>query len=287
MLGSRVRLVKMIGRGGMGEVYLGDDLLTHQRVAVKVMRSAIARNPESVRRFAAEAIAAASVQHPGIVRTLHIDVTDDGRVYQIMDYAEGETLARTIGDAGLSPYQCARLGAPIAEALAAAHRAGIVHRDIKPSNVIVSRDPPFVRILDFGIAKAIDATADALTQTGEFLGTPQYMSPEQIRDPSIVTAPADVYSLGITLYEMLTGRLPFTATSPGGYCLAHLLEEPPDVRALVTDAPEPFAELIARCLRKDPQSRPTATDLAAALAALRDTLTGSDTDRTAAATLVT
>jgi len=276
VVGGRVRVGSVIGRGGMGTVYLGEDLLTGRPVALKVMNTEIGTAPDVLARFINEAAATASIDHPGVIKTLHVDVSADGRLYQIMEYVAGPTLTRILAQGPLGIALAARAGAVIAEALSAAHALNVVHRDIKASNLILCNQPPGVRILDFGLAKLLDETLprtpDTITRTGQILGTPAYMSPEQIKDFASITPRTDVYSLGVVLYEMASGTLPFQANDSAAYIVAHLTHPPPDVRALLPDAPEAFADLVRRCMAKEASDRPTAEVLARELCALADAL---------------
>jgi len=271
VFGGRVRVVKLLGQGGMGAVYLATDELTGRHVALKLMRSSLS-GKAALQRFIGEARAASAVSHPAITRTIHIDVTDDGRLFQLMEYVPGLTLERRLATGPLANGATARLGSVIADALSSAHSSGVVHRDIKPSNIVLCDLPPGLRILDFGIAKVQDETGmrTALTLAGQIIGTPHYMSPEQIRDPTTAGPPSDVYSLGATLFEMLTGRPPFQHVGMQAIFLAHLSVSPPDPREIVPHVPEELARMVVDCLAKRASDRPEALDLAAKLAKVAD-----------------
>jgi serine/threonine-protein kinase len=262
VLGGRVRIVRPIGAGGMGAVYLGDDLVTNKRVAVKLMHGSHAADRALLQRFMAEAEAAAAITDEAIIKTLHIDVTEDGRLYQLMEYVHGVTLARRLARGAIGAAAAARIGATAARALDAAHRAGVIHRDIKPNNLILCTTPPGVRILDFGVSKLAgrapdDPRSDSLTKSNQVIGTPLYMSPEQIRDSAHVTPASDVYSLGIVLYELLAGTTPFGgAASTAAVYVAHLSDEPVPLLNRVPDAPAAYAALVMACLAKKPERRP-------------------------------
>ena len=257
IVGGRARVVRKIGEGGMGVVYEADDLLVTKRVALKMMRSADRR---SLHYFVAEAEAASSIQSSAVVRVLHVDVSEDGHVYQLMELVRGVTLSSCRGR--LSIAEVARVGAGIARALAAAHAHGVIHRDIKPENVILSLDAPGVRVLDFGVARRVWGHAET---AHVIVGTPMYMSPDQIRSPANVTPAADIYSLGVVLYELAAGQRPFCAEHPESVLYAHLHEVPPPLAA-----PPPLDALVGACLQKDPQKRPSAADIAATLDAFAD-----------------
>jgi len=271
---GRARIRRQLGQGGMGTVYLCDDLLTGLPVAVKLMHQGLGLDSVALHRFFGEATAASAISHPGVVKTLHIDVTSDGQVYQIMEYVDGIDLATRAQHAALSMPACTRIAATLATALAAAHQRGVIHRDLKPANVLVTPTAPGLRILDFGISKlqGDESGAVSVTRTSQLMGTPQYMSPEQVRDASSVTAASDVYSLGVMLFELVCGRPPFQAESLGAICAAHLYEQPPSLRALYPQVPEPLALVIMRCLEKSPGLRPTAAELASELSTQADAL---------------
>ena len=223
-------------------------------------------------RFIREAAAAATVDHPAVVRMIHVDVSDDGMLFHAQELVEGETLRRRHRRGHRwEPGVVARLVSVLCDALAAAHAVGVVHRDVKPANVMITRAAPGLRLLDFGISKLYDdAGEDGTTRTGVVLGTPSYMAPEQIGGARGVTDRADVYAVGVTLFLLLTGHLPFDDATPHGTRLAVMLREAPDVRSLRPDVPAPLSSLVARCLEKDPQSRPAARELARELAELAD-----------------
>ncbi len=268
-LGDRATLVRAVAEGGMGQVFLARDEVTGGDVAIKLIRPEIATGAEALRRFVAEAEVAASVRHPGIVRTLHIDVTPEGQIYQLMEWVDGVPLSAELGHGPLAPADAARIGAVCASALAAAHAASVIHRDIKPSNLMLCAQAPGLRILDFGISKR--AAGDAqLTRTGHALGTPAYMSPEQSHDAASVTPATDIYSLGVMVFQLLAGRLPFAAADTVGQLVAHRTEAPA-LDALV-GVPEELVRLVARCLDKTPTARPSAAELAALLGELADRL---------------
>jgi serine/threonine-protein kinase len=275
MIGDRVRIVRLLGRGGMGAVYLGDDRVTGSRVAVKLMHPSIATDATALQRFLAEATAASAVAHPGIVKTLHVDVAGDGRLYQIMEFVEGTVLARVLALGPMAAPKVARIGAEIARALAAAHRAGVIHRDIKPANLVLCSTPPGVRILDFGLSKMVELERDrsgtALTRTQQLMGTPAYMSPEQVRDAARVNAATDIYSLGAVLYEMVAGARLYSLDGPALY-VAHLADAPKPLVDAAPGIPKALAELVHRCLAKSPENRPTAKDLVFHLTHIADEL---------------
>jgi serine/threonine protein kinase len=265
------RIVRMLGRGGMGEVYLADCLTTGQAIAVKLLRPELGAKHDMVQRFLAEAAAAATVNHPGIVRTLHVDVTDDGRVFQILEYVDGVTLRAYLHARPMTPPLAVSAALGVARPLAAAHALGVVHRDISPNNLILVDAEPGIRILDFGLSKFLGRAGDPAsghTRAGYLLGTPAYMSPEQVRDASTAGAAADIYSQGVVLYEVIAGALPFTSDSPAGLLLAHLGEAPRPLPSACPAAPAAVASLVHRCLAKDPDERPTAAALVDELAAL-------------------
>src|SRR5262249_36303743 len=181
---DRVEIRGMLGRGGVGEVYLGEGRVTGRRVALKLMRRELTVSREALARFVSEAKAAAAVDHVAVVKTLHVDVSPEGRLYQLIEYVPGWTLEHELSCGRLDWAVACRLAAVIAGALAAAHRRGVVHRDVKPSNVMLTDAPPGVRLMDFGASKFVhEDDAMRLTADDQMLGTPLYMAPEQVVSP--------------------------------------------------------------------------------------------------------
>jgi eukaryotic-like serine/threonine-protein kinase len=255
------KILSQLGAGAMGEVYLAEHRHLKRKAAVKLLAPEIVGRPDLLERFFLEARATSAIDHPGIVQVFDCEVDATGRPYIVMEYLDGETLAAVLARRGALPATTvARLARGMAEALEAAHAKGIVHRDIKPENIFVQAQPPdSVKLVDFGIAKlAGDFRAGQVHQTrnGAMMGTPLYMSPEQCRDSGKIDFRTDLYSLGCVVFEMLTARPPFTQEALGDLVVAHLTEEPKDVRTLNPAVPKALAELTAQLLRKDPAQRP-------------------------------
>jgi tRNA A-37 threonylcarbamoyl transferase component Bud32 len=271
ILGGRVTIEARIGQGAMGAVYRGRDRVIDRIVAVKVVHAGSATELDGLHRFLREAEALASVAHPAIVRSFHVDVAEDGQLFQVMELVEGETLDARLGRVGvLPPGVACRLGAVLADALAAAHAAGVVHRDVKPSNVMLTRAAPGLKLLDFGISKLRDAHPDGGRTEDRILGTPEFLSPEQVNDPHGVAAPADVYALGLILYLCLAGRMPFEPTSTRNWLIMHLVQPPTELAHHGPDLDATLVAMVMACLEKEPEARPTARDLAAKLLAIAD-----------------
>lgn len=241
-----------IGGGGMGVVYRARDPRLHRRVALKFLPSHLSAHEEAEERFFREARAAAALNHPHIARIHEVGETEDGRRFIVMDYYEGDTLKEKLRRGGPLPDEDAvRYAKQIASALTAAHDEGIIHRDVKPGNVIVTEEGG-VKLLDFGLAKAASETR--LTEPGQRLGTAAYMSPEQVRgDP--VDLRADVWALGVLLYEMLTGERPFQGQQTMALLQSILHDEPVPLDERRSGVPSGLTALVERCLRKDPDDR--------------------------------
>jgi serine/threonine-protein kinase len=265
---ARYELHRRIARGGMADVFLARDSLLDRPVAVKVLFPEFATDPTFVQRFRREAQAAANLSHPNIVSVY--DWGEEGGTYFIvMEYVEGRSLAQTIKDEGrLHPDRAADITADVAAALGFAHRNGVVHRDVKPGNVIISPSGQ-VKVADFGIARAISAQEN-LTQAGTVMGTATYFSPEQARGES-VDPRSDVYSLGVVLYEMLSGHPPFTGDSPVAVAYKHVQETPPPLRSRNPDVPPALEAVVQRAMAKDTADRyASAEDLRADLRRFRE-----------------
>jgi predicted ATPase/serine/threonine protein kinase len=262
-------VLSLIGRGGMGEVYLARDSRLGRNVAVKLLRATLTSNADAVRRFEQEARAASSLNHPNIVTIYEIGDWLE-RHFIAMEFVDGESLTAMTGRAaGLATL--AHLGAQLARALAITHAAGIVHRDIKPENVIVRHDG-YVKVLDFGLARLgqkpiVGATHGAATNPDMILGTPRYMSPEQARGRTAMSA-SDVFSLGVVLYELATGRHPFESDSTLGTLHAITTEPVPSPRRFAPQTPARLEELLLAMLAKPESERPSARDVEATLLSL-------------------
>jgi hypothetical protein len=262
-------VVRQLGRGGMGEVWVAEHKDIKTQVAIKVLLPHISAEQHHVQRFFNEAVAASKIKHSGIARIFDVG-THRGQAYLVMELLEGETLANRIQRAGrLSIGQLCDVGRQIASALAATHAEGITHRDLKPDNVFLVRDAELatgerVKLLDFGIAKLTGA-AGGLTGAAGLMGTPAYMSPEQWQNSAKVDHRADAYSLGCVIFEMAAGRPPFVAESFGEACNLHLSAQPPSLQALVPGTPAALDELVARLLSKQPEQRPAMREVIATL----------------------
>ena len=271
------RVIKKIGEGGMGKVYIAEHELLGKKVAIKVLLPEHSQNPELVQRFFNEARAATRINHPGIVEIYDFGHDQDGSAYIVMEALRGESLgARLERERVLSPEATVRLVKHLAGALGEAHRQGIIHRDLKPDNIFVVPDPDVpggerTKILDFGIAKLAEGTsAGVKTRAGVVIGTPTYMAPEQFRGAGEVDHRADIYALGAVVYEMLTGRPPFVADGLVGLMQMHMFEAPPPPRGLVPAISPALEQVVLRALAKRPEDRQAtveelATELAAAV----------------------
>ena len=251
VLGGRYRLDRELARGGMATVWIAEDPLLSRRVAVKLLLPELAVDDALRVRFRNEAIAAAKLTHPGIVATYDTG-DDDGTAYIVMELVEGKTLRHLIDERGRLPvHEAVDISSQVADALDHAHRQGLVHRDIKPANVLVQTDGR-VKVTDFGIAKA--AGGDDLTRTGTVVGTARYLAPEQVNGHT-VDGRADVYALGLILYEMLAGRAPFGGDSDMATAVARLTNAPEPIRAARPEVSRPLEDVLARSLARDPEYR--------------------------------
>ncbi len=250
----------MIGKGGFGAVFAAKHSLTGQDIVLKVMRPEVASDPVQVKRFMNEARISSQLSHPNTVRTFDFGQTDDGLLYLAMERLQGDELARVLKrEAPLDPLRVIRIGIGVLKSLAEAHAAGLVHRDLKPGNIFllnVHGETDFVKLIDFGIAKSMEpGEEEDLTRTGLAIGTPKYMSPEQGRAEAL-DGRSDLYSLGIILYEALTGRVPFEATSAMSMIVAHMQTPPPDIRTLAPEGlPPGLAAIVMKSLGKEPWQR--------------------------------
>jgi serine/threonine protein kinase len=256
-----------IGRGGMGVVYLARDLQLKRRVAIKVLPPELAYRSEIKTRFIREAQTAARLSHPHIV-PIHGVGEANGLVYFSMGYVDGESLGARLKRRGKLPIEeVRRITKETADALGMAHTMGIIHRDVKPDNILLDGTRRRVMVTDFGIAKALsDVGSGTLTGTGVAIGTPTYMSPEQAAGEGEIDARSDLYALGIVAYEMITGRVPFKATSVPAILMKQITEPPPELTTFRPECPEELSSTIMRLLEKDPEERwPTAESLRRAL----------------------
>jgi serine/threonine-protein kinase len=270
------RVVRRIGTGGMGEVYEAVHQTLQRRVAIKVLHPDWCKNPDLVKRFFNEALATNLIHHPAMVAIHDHGQFPDGMPFLIMEFLEGESLRRHF--TLLEPLQVARLGWQIATGLSAAHRKKIVHRDLKPDNIMNLRDDTIpggqrVKILDFGLAKLQaehqhEGAQPVSTRDGVALGTPEYMAPEQWLGAARVDGKADVYSLGVVLYETLCGSPPFAAANSDKLRSLHLYEPPPPLRRRAPNVPAAFVQLIESMLAKTLATRPSMTDVAMQLGGL-------------------
>lgn len=255
VLANRYRVQRLLGRGGMGAVYLCDDEVLGELVALKVISSAWAADRNAMtERFKREAQAARKVSSPSVIRIHDLGEAPPRFLYLSMEYFPGRTMSQVITQRGMVPISdCKDYLMQVCEGLAAAHDVGVVHRDLKPGNVLIG-ERNAVKVIDFGLAKA--TAVEGLTATGALLGTPHYMAPEQIRGKN-VDARADIYSLGALSFHLLSGRPVFGGENAIAVGFAHLSETPPLLRGLRPDVPEALEKMVAKALSKDPADRPT------------------------------
>jgi serine/threonine protein kinase len=276
--GTRVgnyRLLRLLGKGGMGAVYEAVHLYIERRAAIKVLHAQLSSNSEFRTRFLNEARAVNLIKHPGLVEVYEFGLLDDGTAYIVMEFLHGESLEQHIKrhPQGLG-REALPIAGEIAQAMVAAHEKQIVHRDLKPANIMLvaqesgrnKGDEPRIKVLDFGIAKMSQEVEGSLrTETGATIGTPAYMAPEQCLSAPNVDGKADVYALGIILYELLSGRLPFAAQHSFDFMAAHVRSEPQPIAQLLPELPPEVANLVHSMLVKDPELRPRMETVASLL----------------------
>ena len=261
ILARRYELQELIGGGGMADVYKAQDKLLDRAVAVKILHQQYANDAEFVEKFRREATAAAKLAHPNIVNIYDVG-EDGGSQYIVMEYVSGPTLKEVIQQKGcLEPIEAVRIAKEIASALESAHRNNLVHCDIKPHNILVMPDG-HIKVTDFGIARAVSAST--MTYSGSVMGSVHYFSPEQAKG-TVITTKSDVYSLGVVLYEMLTGQLPFNGETSVSIALKHLQEEPVSIRQLNPSRLPVLEAIVQKAMSKDPADRPNSTELYADL----------------------
>lgn len=258
-LAGRYRLNKLIGQGGMGSVYEAFDRQMSDRVvAVKVLAPHLVADTTQVTRFEQEARAANQLRHPNTISVLDFGHTTDGHVFMALEYLHGETLTQVLRFGRLEPTRALYMIRQVCKSLAEAHAKGIIHRDLKPDNIFVCEiygEKDFIKVIDFGIAKLAVGGAE-LTQVGKMFGTPRYLSPEQAQGLPL-SAPSDLYSVGVILFEMLTGQAPFQADDSLSVAIKHVQERPPTLKdvAPTLEIPQLLERLVAKLLEKKPQNR--------------------------------
>jgi hypothetical protein len=277
VLADRYHILKRIGEGGMGRVYLGEHVKMNRQCAIKVMSPALVNDSESASRFAREASSAARIIHPNVAAVFDYGESE-GLIYLVMEYVDGQPLSRVLArEAPLSVERALDLARQIADGLGAAHELGIIHRDLKPDNILITRTRmgrEVPKVVDFGIAKAVqDTTGESLTRTGLVIGTPEFMSPEQLLgDP--VDARSDLYALGCILHLMLTATPPFAASTREQMIKRRLTEEAPHVQQLDPGLPDSVDRIVERLLARSPSDR------YGSAAEVRDALAGTHARRT-------
>jgi len=260
VLAGRYRLKRLIAQGGMAEVWEAVDDILGRPVAVKILHAHLAEDESFRERFRREAIAAARLAHPSVVATFDTG-TDAGITFIVMELVDAPTLRQVLNEGGpMAPGRVVHIGAQVADALQYAHKSGVVHRDVKPANILVCPDGR-VKVADFGIAKAVEDSeperpnpSEALTGTGSIVGTAQYLSPEQV-DGRPVDGRADVYALGVVLYEMLCGRPPFTGDTDMAVALKHITTNALAPRQVRAGIPRALEEVVLRAMAKAPEAR--------------------------------
>jgi serine/threonine-protein kinase len=261
VVAGKYRIDSVIGEGGMGWVVVAHHLQLDTKVAIKLLKAELASNSEAVERFAREARAAVRITSPHVARVFDVGTLDSGAPYMVMEYLDGGDLSSMIQKRGPLPIQEAvDYVLQACEAIAEAHAAGIVHRDLKPANLFCARRPDgtvIIKVLDFGISKLTGGAGAALnhTKTTAIMGSPFYMSPEQMESTRGVDIRTDIWGLGVIIYELVTGRTPFEGQALPEVCLRVATQQPPPLRSLRVDAPAALELVILRCLEKDRDKR--------------------------------
>ena len=260
-LAGKYRIEELLNEGGMGSVYRGTHTLMDKTVAIKVLRPSLAADEKIVARFSREARAASRISHPNALSVTDFGEDENGTVFLVMEYLSGKTLKQVIRDEGPLPLQrIVEITRQVGDALAAAHAQGVVHRDLKSDNIMLldTTVGDYAKVLDFGIAKINEPDGKfdgGLTAPNLVIGTPQYMSPEQCAQDAEIDSRSDIYSLGVILYEMLVGHVPFSGESATIVMMKHLQEPVPSVLEERTDVPPPIARVVARAMAKVPGNR--------------------------------
>ena len=273
LLDKKYRIVRLLGEGGMGAVYEGENVRIHHRVAIKLLHAGIADNASVVERFEREAQAAGKIGSDHIVEVYDLGELPSGSRYMVMEYLDGENLTARVTKAGrLTPQVAAPLMVQLLEGLEAAHKAGIVHRDLKPDNIFLTKDKrgeDFVKIVDFGVSKFNQLSGDSgmsMTRTGAVIGTPYYMSPEQAKGSKQSDHRSDIYSAGVVLFECITGQVPYLADTFNELMFKIVLEPPPAPESLVPGLDPNFAAIIKKGMAREPSDRfQTSTEFAEAI----------------------
>lgn len=264
-LGEDIEIVRKLGKGSMATVYLAKERSLNRLVAVKVLLPGRARDETARRRFEREARAAASLVHPNVVQVFRFGRLPDQTPYLVMRFVKGRTMEERLKAEGrLSAEVATQVLQEVTSALAAAHARGIVHRDVRPANILWDEEGRSAHLTDFGIAALLTTgseDATRLTRTGQMVGDPQYLSPEQLLDHDLSEL-SDMYAIGVLGYELLTGEGPYQAKTNTQWITAHLSGEPRDLRQLRPDIEPALADLLGRCLNREPNHRPTAADVA-------------------------